>query len=78
MDIQSRKIEFLIEFLKVQNEDVILSLEKILYKDNKSTAINPFEPMTIQEFNDRIDRSMDDSKNGRIIKASDLKSKIEK
>ncbi len=78
MDIQSRKIEFLSEFLKVQNEDVILRLEKILYNEKKKPLNDQFEPMTIQEFNSRIDKSMEDSKNGRITNASDLKSKIEK
>ena len=77
MDIQSRKIEFLSECLKVKNEDVILRLEKILYNEKKITLNDQFEPMTIQEFNSRIDKSMEDSKNGRITNASDLKSKIE-
>lgn len=32
MDIQSRKIEFIQQFLKVQNEDLILCLEKYCEK----------------------------------------------
>ena len=77
MDIQSRKIEFVQEFLKVQSEDVISRLEKILRSDGEIPTNNEFEPMTIQEFNNRIDKSMEDSKNGRLIKANDLKAKIE-
>ena len=76
MDLQSRKIEFVQEFLKVQSEEVVSSLEKLLRKINKSN--DEFEPMTMGEFNDRIDKSMEDSKNGRLIKASDLKGKIDK
>jgi predicted transcriptional regulator len=34
--------------------------------------------MTLEEFNSRIDESMEDSKNGRLIEASDLKAKIDK
>jgi len=34
--------------------------------------------MTIEEFNLRIDKSMEDSKNGKLIEASKLKAKIEK
>lgn len=78
MDIQTRKIKFVQEFLKLQSEEVISHLEKILRKETKTSADEEFEPMTIQEFNDRIDKSMEDSKNGRLIKASDLKAKIEK
>jgi len=78
MDLQSRKIEFIQEFLKIQSEEVVLRLEKLLRKEKASIAKDEFEPMTLEEFNDRIDRSMEDSKNGRIIKATDLKAKIDK
>ena len=78
MDLQSRKIEFVQEFLKIQSEEVISRLEKILRKDNDSSTYENFTPMSIEEFNSRIDKSMEDSKNGRLIEASDLKAKIDK
>ncbi|MBU2905208.1 hypothetical protein KO529_10465 [Arenibacter algicola] len=78
MDLQSRKIKFVQEFLKLQSEEVISHLEKILSKETKTLTNEEFEPLTIEEFNDRIDQSLDDSKNGRLIKASDLKAKIDK
>ncbi|WP_026838984.1 hypothetical protein [Gillisia sp. JM1] len=78
MDIEARKIEFIQEFLKIQSEDVINRLEKVLRKENKSSDEKGSQPMTIEEFNERIDESMEDSKNGRLIKASDLKAKMEK
>ena len=78
MDLQARKIEFVQEFLKVQSEEIIVRLEKILQKENKPSWQENFKPMTIEEFNKRIDKSMEDSKNGRLIEASKLKAKIEK
>jgi len=78
MDLQSRKIEFVQEFLKLQSEEVVARLEKLLRKENASLTDDAFEPMTIEEFNDRIDRSMEDSKNGRLTSATDLKAKIDK
>ncbi|SEA70085.1 hypothetical protein [Psychroflexus halocasei] len=78
MDIQTRKIEFIQKFLKVESEDVINRLEKILRIENKTSEKEEFESMTIKEFNERIDKSMEDSKNGRLTKASDLKAKMEK
>lgn len=78
MDIQTRKIEFIQKFLKVESEDVINRLEKILRIENKTSEKEEFESMTIEEFNERIDKSMEDSKNGRLSKASDLKAKMEK
>jgi len=32
MDLQTRKLELIQEFLKIQSEDVILRLEKVLRK----------------------------------------------
>lgn len=51
---------------------------KILRKANETLSGDEVEPMTVQDFQDRIDKSMEDSKNGRLIKTSDLKAKIEK
>lgn len=78
MDIQTRKIEFIQEFLKVQSEEVINHLEDILRNENKNSENEDFKPMTIEAFNERIDKSMEDSKNGKLTKASDLKVKMEK
>ncbi|HLW33870.1 hypothetical protein [Aequorivita viscosa] len=78
MNLEARKIEFVQEFLKIQSEEVVSKLEKLLRKESTSLTNNQFEPMTMEDFNDRIDKSMEDSKNGRIIKAVDLKVKIDK
>lgn len=76
MDIQTRKIEFIQDFLKVQSEELISRLETLLRKEGFSSNPNEFEPMTIEEFNNRIDKSMEDSEKGRLISSTDLKSKI--
>jgi len=51
---------------------LIARFEEMLKMENEE-----FQPMTIQEFNKRIDKSMEDSKNGRLIESSKLKEKIE-
>ncbi|SHG49303.1 hypothetical protein SAMN05444372_106164 [Flavobacterium micromati] len=78
MDLQSRKIEFVQEFLKLQSEEIVSQLEKILRKSNKSFLQDNFVPMSIEEFNSRIDKSMEDSANGRLIESTELEAKIEK
>lgn len=72
MDFQTRKLEFIQEFLKVESEELIFRLEKIL----KNNTENEFTPFTIEEFNLRIDESLKDSKNERVIKSSELLSEI--
>ena len=78
MDIQTRKIEFIQEFLKVQNEELIYRLENILKKENEYSKDENFEPFTVEEFNERIDKTIEDSKSGRLTKSSDLQEKMKK
>jgi hypothetical protein len=79
MNLETRKIEFVQAFLKIQSEEVIARLEQILRKESKVYEEGTeLKPMTVEEFNERIDKSMEDSKKGNVIKASDLKAKIDK
>lgn len=78
MDIQTRKIRFVQEFLKLQQEDVISQLEKILRKELNSEKVQAFEPMTPDELNKRINQSLDDSKNGKLIEVHKLLSEVKK
>lgn len=71
MDIQTRKIEFVQEFLKVQSEELISRLESIL--KNRNDELNPF---TIDEFNARIDESLKDSENDRVTESDELLAEI--
>lgn len=78
MDIQTRKIEFVQEFLKIQSEELICRLENLLQSETKLKTDKEFQPMSLEELNSRIDKSMEDSKNGKLTKSNDLISEIEK
>ena len=47
-------------------------------KDKKRSFEKDFHPMTLDEFNKRIDQSMLDSKNGNLINHDELIKEIEK
>ena len=77
MNIEARKIEFVQEFLKLQSEDTISRLEKILKKEKNNSAKQIFEPMTEEELNKRIDQSESDFRNNRYKSSSELLAKYE-
>lgn len=77
MDIQTRKIEFVREFLKMQNEELLTVMENLLHSTKKDST-SELHPMSVEELNKRIDKSMEDSKNGKITKSSDLITEIQK
>ena len=75
MNLEARKIEFIQEFLKVQSEDIISSLEKLLKKENHTTSATKFKPMTKKELNNRIDQSELDFNNNNYKSSSELLAK---
>ena len=75
MDIQSRKIEFIQEFLKIQSEDVISQFEKLLKKEDVIKSQKLLSPMSIEEFNKRIDKSENDFRNGKYKTSHELIAK---
>lgn len=76
MDLQTRKLNFIQNFLKLESEKAISQLEKLLQKEVKSNA--ELKPMTMQEFQNRIEKSTQDSKKGRLTETDELISEIEK
>ncbi|WP_394907492.1 hypothetical protein [uncultured Mesonia sp.] len=77
MNIEARKIEFIQEFLKLQSEETISKLEKILKKEKDTSDERLFKPMTIDELNKRIDKSESDFQNNRFKTSSELLAKYE-
>ncbi len=75
MDIQSRKIEFIQSFLKLQSEEMLSQFEKLLKKAKKSDVEKEFNPFTIEELNERIFISENDFKKGNFKTTSELLSK---
>ena len=75
MDIQSRKIEFIQEFLKIQNVSAIEQFEKLLKKAKIVEFGKAITPMSVIELNNRIDRSEDDFKNGKYKTSEELLAK---
>ncbi len=76
MDLEARKITFLDKFMSLQNSDIVSQFENLLLKLKRSDSNDKFEPMSKDELNKRIDKSMNDSKNGRLTETSVLKAEI--
>jgi len=74
MDLQTRKIEFVQKFLKIQNEELITQLENLLKKKSSTKSISLI-PMSIDELNTRIDQSEKDFKTGKFKTSAELLGK---
>jgi len=78
MDIVARKLNFVQEFLRISDEDLVDKLERFLRTERKKRVDKDFKPMTMNEFNQMIEKAEDDVKNGRMIEARELLKKVEK
>ncbi len=77
MDLQTRKISFVQEFLQVQSEEVVIRMEHALKREIKNISVKDVRPLTLEELNKRIDQSLLDSQNDRITDNKDLTTEIQ-
>ena len=78
MDIQTRKINFVQEFLRLQNIKLIDKLEKILLEDKAKDYEANLKPLSIDNFNKMIDKSIEDANQGNVVSARELKESVKK
>jgi len=76
MDLQTRKILFVQEFLKLESENIVTHLENLLISETEN--FNGLSPMSIEEYKKRIEESSNDSLNGRLTETIQLQAEIEK
>ncbi|SDQ06499.1 hypothetical protein SAMN05421664_0266 [Chryseobacterium soldanellicola] len=74
MDIQTRKLNLITYLAQLQDESFFEKIEEyILSKLDKEDHTKPF---SVEELNKRIDQSLEDSKNDKVIESNDLLSEI--
>jgi hypothetical protein len=74
MDLQTRKIAFIQDFLKLESEKVIVQFEKLLQKQTNSNST--LEPMSVADFQKRINQSVSDSNEGKLTSSEHFLEEI--
>jgi hypothetical protein len=76
MSLETRKIAFIQEFIKLQNEEIITLFEGILKMAKTDLNDQLFKPMSQEELERRIDQSELDFENGNHKSSSELIAKF--
>ena len=76
MDLQQRKIHFVQDFLRINDEEVVNVLENTLKSEKSKILSRPVKPYTIAELNEKIDRAEEDINNNRTKTTDELKEEI--
>ncbi len=77
MDIQARKIHFIQEFLRVADDELVTKFEKLLRFERKKQLDKELRPLTMNEFDETIDKSENDFNNGRVTESRNLLDQID-
>lgn len=76
MDLQSRKLHIIQEFLRLANDSIVDKFEKMLEQERKSIVEQDISPMTLAQYEQKIEHAIDDLKNNRVMTAKKLKKDI--
>jgi hypothetical protein len=76
MDLQSRKIHFIQEFLKYANTNILDKFEELLRQERNKEFEKEIKPMTLKEYEIRVEKAMEDVINNRVRSAKNLKDEI--
>lgn len=76
MDIQTRKIHFIQDFLRFANTNILDKFEEMLRRERERAFEKEIRPMTLKQYEQRIDKAMEDVKNNRVRSARTLKKEI--
>ena len=76
MDLQTRKLHFIQEFLRLANDSIVEKFEEMLQQERKKIVEQEISPMTLTQYEHRIDKALDDLKNNRVATPKELKQEI--
>jgi hypothetical protein len=76
MDLQQRKIHFVQDFLRINDEELVNVLENTLKSEKSKILSRPVKPYTIAELNEKIELAEEDIKNNRTKTTDELKEEI--
>ncbi len=76
MDLQTRKLHFIQDFLKYANSGILDKFEEMLKLERVKTFEKEIKPMTISQYEDRIAKAIEDSANNKVKSAHTLKKEL--
>ena len=71
-------MNFVQEFLRVADEDLVAKLEELLHSERKKRLEKYVEPMSEEEFDSMISMSENDIENGRVTSSNDLRDAVKR
>jgi len=76
MTLEARKIVFVQEFLKLQDENLIAGLEKLLQQQKSENENVDFSPLSLAQYEEETKQAIQDSEKQCFRDVKDLRKQI--
>lgn len=76
MDAQTRKLQFIQDFLKYADDSIVEKFEELLNSLRKKEFEKEIATMTIQQYENHIHNAFDDVKNNKVKSSENLRKEI--
>ncbi len=74
VDIQTRKMLFLQEYIRLNDEQIIDKLNDLLHREKSKRLKIIMKPMTQNELDEKLNRSEQNIENGQVYSQNEVKS----
>lgn len=74
MDIQAHKLEFLSEYLRVNDETILLKLSNLLRQERQKRVKDKLKPMTQEELSSKLKRAENDILEGNVMNQEEIEA----
>lgn len=74
MDIQAHKLEFLAEYLRINDEDILLKLSTLLHRERQKRAKSSLQPMTQEQLLQKLEKAESDLTEGKILSQQEVEA----
>lgn len=76
MDIQTRKMQFIEEYLRITDESLLEKLTLLLRKERQKQLKATLRPMSQEELVEKLERSENDIAAGRVYSQSEVEAHL--
>jgi hypothetical protein len=74
MDIQTHKLEFLSEYLRINDEELLLKLSTLLRRERQKRVKGYLQPMTQEELSNKLKKAENDIQEGKIMSQLEIEA----
>lgn len=78
MDIQAHKLEFLSEYLRINDEELLLKLSTLLRRERQKRVKGYLQPMTQEELSNKLKNAENNILEGKVMSQQEIEAYFKK